>query len=95
MKEAEADDPMELVCEGVPGETEFLARCVIEEFAQIGRSSVELFELFSSPVYPMLNAVLRTKGKAFVRDLIHEVIAECGIFKVNAQIIHVGCEGDD
>ena len=36
MKEAEANDPMELVCETIPGDAAFLAQCVIEEFALIG-----------------------------------------------------------
>ena len=90
MKEAESGDPMELVCEHVPGETQFLARCVIEEFAQIGYGAEDLFTLFREPVYPMLNGILRTKGKAFVRKLIDEVLDERGTLRVKTKIVQCG-----
>lgn len=91
MKKAEPDDPMELVCEHVPGETVFLARCIIEEFAQIGYGADDLFTLFKEPVYPMLNGILRTEGETFVRNLIGEVLDGCGTLRVKTKI--VGCSG--
>ena len=83
MKEAEPDDPMQLVCEIIPGDTAFLARCVIEEFASIGYRAEDLLTLFREPIYPMLNAILRKEGEPFVRSLIGQVLAECGTLRVN------------
>ena len=91
MKELESDDPMELVCERMPGETQFLARCIIEEFTQIGYCAEDLFTLFREPVYPMLNGILRTEGETFVRNLIGEVLGECGTLKVRTQMLR--CSG--
>lgn len=95
MKEAEANDPMELVCETIPGETAFLARCVIEEFALIGYGAEDLFTLFREPVYPMLNNILRKEGEAFVRSVIDEVLAGCGTLRVKTEIVRSECGGDD
>ena len=89
MKEVESTDPMELVCERIPGDVDFLARCLIEEFAQIGYGADDLFMLFAEPMYPMLNGVLRTEGEAFVRNLINEVLDECGTLLVKTKV--VGC----
>ena len=102
MKEAEVNDPMELVCETIPGDAgpgdaAFLARCVIEEFALIGYGAEDLFTLFRDPVYPMLNNILRKEGEAFVRNLIGQVLGEWGTLKVKTEIVHseCECEGDD
>ena len=86
MKEMESDDPMELVRERIPGETRFLARCIVEEFAQIGYGAEDLFTLFREPVYPMLNGILRGEGETFVRNLIGEVLDQCGTLRVKTQI---------
>ena len=83
MKEAEANDPMELVCETIPGEAAFLAQCVVEEFALIGYGAEDLFTLFREPVYPLMNNILRKEGEPFVRSLIERVLAECGTLKVS------------
>ena len=90
MKEPESDDPMELVCERIPGDVDVLARCVIEEFAQIGYGAEELLTLFREPVYPMLNRILQTEGETFVRNLIGEVLDKCGTLRVNAKIVDCG-----
>ena len=87
MKEAEPNDPMELVCETIPGEAAFLAQCVIEEFALIGYGAEDLLTLFREPVYPMLNNIFRKEGEPFVRGLIEQVLAECGTLKVKTQIV--------
>ena len=89
MKEAEANDPMELVCETIPGDAAFLAQCVIEEFALIGYGAEDLFALFRQPVYPMLNNIFRKEGEAFVRNLIGQVLGEWGTLKVKTH-----CRGD-
>ena len=95
MKEAEANDPMELVCEAIPGDPLFLAQCVIEEFALIGYGAEDLVTLFRQPVYPMLNNILRKEGEVFVRNLIDQVLGEWGTLKVKTEIVHSACEGDD
>lgn len=95
MKEAVPDDPMELRCESVSGDTRFAIRCVIEEFAQIGFDADDLFRLFQNPMYPMLNGILRSEGERTIRAFIQEVLAECGMLKVKSEIVYTACEGDD
>jgi hypothetical protein len=95
VKEPESDDPMELRCEVLPGETAFLTRCVIEEFAQLGYGAGELAMLFRDPIYPMLNGILKDKGEPFVLDMIQEVLGECGSLKTTTTVVHTACEGDD
>ena len=91
MKEPESTDPLELMCARIPGDTGLLARCLIEEFAQIGYSAEDLFTLFAEPAYPLLNRILRTEGEVFVRGLIDEVLDECGMMKVRMEIMR--CSG--
>ncbi len=95
MKEFEHDDPMELMCGRVPGEIDVLARCMVEEFAQIGYGADDLFGMFSEPGYPLLNGILRMRGESAIRGLIQEVLDECGTIRVSAVMAPVSCEGDD
>ena len=95
MKEAEANDPMELVREAIPGDPLFLAQCVIEEFALIGYGAEDLVTLFRQPVYPMLNNILRKEGEPFVRSLMKQVLGDWGTLKVKTEIVHTECGGDN
>jgi len=81
VKEPEFDDPMELngvVCDGDP---DVMIDCVIEEYLRMGWSPAEVFRLFQSPFYPLLHAVMRTRGAEPVRRRIEQVRARCGVFR--------------
>ncbi len=93
MKEAEQNDPMELVCKTIPGDPVFVARCVIEEFASLGYEAEDLFTLFREPVYPMLNSILAREGEAGVRSLIDQVLMQRGRLRVKTELVHSGRSG--
>lgn len=76
-KRVDADDPHELVMESVPGDREVMATCLIEEFARMGMSANEIFELFRSPGY-RTHALYREWGEARLRELIDTVTARAG-----------------
>jgi hypothetical protein len=95
VKPSESDDPMELRCDLLPGETAFLTRCLIEEFAQLGYHAEDLAKLFRDPIYPMLNGILKERGESFVQDLIDEVLGECGTLRTTTTVVHTACEGDE
>ena len=76
MKEFELDDPMELQAHAVEGEVRVLARCLIEEFAQLGYDRDGLLALFRDPNYRMMHMVLAAEGEEVVRGLIDQVMRE-------------------
>ena len=86
MKEADPDDPLELVYRTIPGDPVFLARCIIEEFASLGYEGEDLFTLFREPLYPMLNCILAEGGEARVRSLIDQVLMQRGRLRVKTEI---------
>jgi hypothetical protein len=72
-REAEADDPLELV--GVPvavDEATFdeMARCLVEEYVRDGWDDRHLLALFRSPFYAGLHVIWRRRGETWVRGLI-------------------------
>ncbi len=74
-KDAEPDDPMELVGVPVPvDETTFddMARCLVEEYVRDGWADERLLPLFRSPFYAGLHVIWRRRGDAWVRALIDE-----------------------
>lgn len=74
-KEAEPDDPLELVGVPVPvDEATFdeMARCLVEEYVRDGWSDARLLALFRSPFYAGLHVIERRRGESWVRDLIAE-----------------------
>lgn len=81
-KEAEPDDPMELVMVPVPGgNAELMATCIVEEYALLGMGEEEIFRLFRSPLY-QTHAFYLTYGEAWVRALIRRVLQRTGRFRV-------------
>lgn len=92
-KQAESSDPLELRGTSVPGgDPEFLARCLVEEFAGMGHGPDEILELFRRPEYLAPHAYWRDVGDEAVRDLIDEVVARCGVLRVTEE--HPGPEAD-
>ncbi|OGO53922.1 MAG: hypothetical protein A2V84_12135 [Chloroflexi bacterium RBG_16_70_13] len=75
-KEAEPDDPLELVGVPVPvDEATFdeMARCLVEEYVRDGWSDERLVPLFRSPFYAGLHVIFRRRGEPWVRTLIADV----------------------
>jgi hypothetical protein len=69
-KDAEADDPLELVGVPVPvddGTFDEMARCLMEEYVRDGWTDERLLHLFRSPFYAGLHVVWRLRGEAWVR----------------------------
>jgi len=60
-----------------------LARCFIEEYASMGYGGAQILALFRDPVYVAVHPVYQSKGEEAVRGLIHDVLAECGVFRVS------------
>jgi hypothetical protein len=82
-KEPEPDDPMDLVMVSMPGgDPQFMATCIIEEYAQLGMGEQDIFRLFSQPIY-QTHAFYRQFGEAWVRDLIREVLSRTGRMRVS------------
>lgn len=78
MKAFERDDPLTLISQVFPVESEVeadrdMARCFVEEYALMGFTAVEIGHLFEAPVYAAPHAILRRRGDAFIRDIIHGV----------------------
>jgi hypothetical protein len=77
-KEFEADDPYEFVAvrfpvaEGVDADA-LMARTFIEEFALMGMGRQKMLQLFHSPFFAGTNAILESRGEAFVKAIIEDV----------------------
>lgn len=78
MKDFSTDDPMELVGQIFPIESEEeadreMARCITEEYALLGFTAFEVGRLFESPAYAAPHAILGRRGPDFVREVIRGV----------------------
>ena len=82
-KQTESTDPLELRGTAVPGgEPEYLARCLIEEFAGLGHGPAQILELFRQPEYLATHAYWQAVGDEAVGRLVDEVVARCGVLRV-------------
>jgi hypothetical protein len=82
----EADDPLELVAEPLPGDPDLMLACVVQEFAWMGWGADQLLELFRSPDYPALNQLLARYGAAEVRRRVGELLGRSGVFRVREAV---------
>lgn len=76
------EDPYELVGMVIPGgegQTEAMARALIEEFILLGWGQKRLMTLFTSPLYLGTYRICQEKGEAWVRTLISDTCARWGL----------------
>ncbi len=74
MKTFEPDDPMELVGVAIPQEdVDYMAECLVEEYALLGWSDKQLMTLFSHPMFQATHRIYQDKGEEYVRSLIQKV----------------------
>jgi hypothetical protein len=85
-REAEPDDPSEIVANTVPGDPELMLECIVDEYAQIGWDTNLLMALFRSPEYPVLNELLSYFGPEETRRRIESRLDEVGVFRVHETI---------
>jgi hypothetical protein len=79
--EFDFDDPMELNGVGLgcaDDTTATMTECFVEEFMRLGHDHRQILALFRNPHYIGMNLALRSRGEAFVRDVIGEVFARRG-----------------
>lgn len=77
-KEHEADDPYEFVAMQFPAEPgvdqdERMARVFIEEYALLGVPRHRIIRIFRSTQFAGTNAILVSRGEAFVEAIIADV----------------------
>ena len=77
-KEFEADDPYEFVAVRFPMQPgvdadAVMARCFIEEYALMGMPRAKMLHLFRSQFFAGTNAILESRGEAFVTAIINDV----------------------
>jgi hypothetical protein len=71
MKQAEPQDPMELVGVAFPGGSmDAMAACLVEEYLMLGFSDEQLLALFRRPCFGATHGIFRARGEDYVRALI-------------------------
>lgn len=78
VKEAAADDPMELVgvsLEEDPDDAALveMAFSFVEEYARMGWTSEQILRMFKTPFFRVPHRILEVKGEEFVRGLVSAV----------------------
>ena len=77
-KEAEADDPMEIVGVEFAGQTEAqlhdMVLCFAEEFIREGWREEQLMEMFQNPFYQGPHLAWKQKGDDYIRSVIQEAM---------------------
>jgi hypothetical protein len=82
-KKFEASDPMERVGVEIDINEENLmemARCIIDEFIQLGYTDKKILRLFKNPFYRGSHMIYRIKGEEYVLKMIEEARKKWGNF---------------
>jgi hypothetical protein len=78
MREADTDDPMELVGVRLPVADDQamrdMAECFVEEFVRLGHTADELMRMFRNPFYAGVHQAYRVLGEAPIGELIAKYI---------------------
>jgi hypothetical protein len=78
MREADTDDPMELVGVRLPVPDDQamrdMAECFVEEFVRLGHTADELMSMFRNPFYGGVHQTYQALGEAHIGELIAKYI---------------------
>lgn len=80
-RDAEAEDPMELLANPVQGDPEVMLHCILEEFAWMGMDAEQLIGLFRDPNYPVLNQLLEHFGDTEVHAQVQSLLGRVGVVR--------------
>lgn len=79
---AEPDHPMILEGGVVPGDTRYMAQCLLEEMLQAGLDRDDLLEMSRDPNYQALHAARVTLGDDPFELILQGAAARCGFLRV-------------
>lgn len=91
----EEEDPMMLVAEAVAGDPIEMVDSFVQEFAWMGWSAEEIFHLFQSPAYPVLQQLMVYFGEEEIRRRIADRLARCGVLRFEETIVEDPEESDE
>lgn len=86
-RDAEPEDPMELMGDSAPGDPEVMLECLVQEFAGMGWGARQLLELFRDPNYPVLNQLRDAFGEDEIRRRLGDLLDSVGVFRVRESIV--------
>lgn len=66
-RQAEAEDPLELMAQPAVGDPDVMLECILQEFAWMGWNTEQLLALFHHPGYPVLMQLREFYGDDEVR----------------------------
>jgi hypothetical protein len=86
-RDAEPEDPFELVPQAVAGDPAEMLDCILQEFAWMGWNTEQLLDLFSNPGYPLLCELREFFGAAEIRRQVDALVARWGVLRFRETIV--------
>ena len=83
-REAQPDDPMELIAQTVEGDPIVMLECILQEFAWMGWNPEQLLGLFRNPGYPALCQLREYFGDDEVRRQVESLVSRWGVLRFSA-----------
>lgn len=84
-KDAESDDPFELNGINAPGDKEFMARTLAEEYARLGYGKDRLMAIFKNEFYQSAHNIYQELGEETVESIVDEVLEPRGGYSVEIE----------
>lgn len=80
-RDAEPEDPYELMAERVTGDPQVMLECLMQEFLWMGWSAEQLWPLFHDPAYPLLQELQRHFGSEELRRRLDQLTGRWGTLR--------------
>lgn len=85
-RDAEPEDPYELMAERVPGDPEVMLECLLQEFLWMGWDADQLWPLFHDPSYPLLQELQQHFGADELRRRLDRLTKQWGTLRFRESI---------
>jgi hypothetical protein len=86
-RDAEPEDPLEIVPQVVVGDPAEMLECILQEFAWMGWTAEELLALFSNPGYPLLRELRAYYGEDEIRRQVESLVSRWGTLRFRETIV--------
>lgn len=91
-RDAQPEDPFELIAEPAAGDPSVMLECILQEFAWMGWNRDQLLALFYHPGYPLLVELRRAYGDEEIARRVQELIDRWGVLRFRETVVEPEAE---
>jgi hypothetical protein len=94
-RQAETDDPLELMAQPIAGDPQVMLEGLLQEFLWMGWGEAEMMRLFFDPGYPVLCQLREHFGDDAIRQQVRSLLSRTGVLSFRETLAEPDSDDDE